>query len=74
MIVVQLPLASCLFSLTGTGQTDKSETESQECILQVGLETLRIQEADMEEYAFEIKAEEFVEGYKAGHYSILIYH
>lgn len=29
---------------------------------------------DSEEYAFEIKAEEFAEGYKAGHYAILIYH
>ena len=31
-------------------------------------------DVDSEEYAFEIKADEFVEGYKAGHYSILIYH
>jgi len=32
------------------------------------------EEVGSEEYAFEIKADEFAEGYKAGHYSILIYH
>jgi hypothetical protein len=32
------------------------------------------EEVASEEYAFEIKADEFVEGYSAGHYAILIYH
>jgi len=27
-----------------------------------------------EEYAFQVKAEEFEEGYKAGHYALIIYH
>ncbi len=31
-------------------------------------------EVASEEYAFEIKADEFAEGYSAGHYAILIYH
>jgi hypothetical protein len=31
-------------------------------------------DVDSEEYAFEIKADEFAEGVKAGHYAILIYH
>ena len=29
---------------------------------------------ETEEYAFQVKAEEFEEGYKAGHYAIIVYH
>lgn len=35
---------------------------------------LNVEPTEVKEYAIEIKADEFAEGYNAGHYAILIYH
>jgi len=35
---------------------------------------LNVEPYEMKEYAIEIKADEIADGYKAGHYSLIIYH